>query len=153
MQYKETRRYKLSMQNLENLLKNCGLCRSTTTKSYSIYVFKSKSIERIVLTKAEAQEVFFQYKFKNVGKRFYLKAKLTCDSRKPIYEVICSICKEDYIGETGIGNYKVRDTARIYSQHIRQHEYEKVEKHVRICGKGNFTVFQFLQLSSNDTDL
>ena len=28
-----------------------------------------------------------------------------------------------------------------------------VEKHLRTCGKGNFTIFPFLQLHSNDTDL
>ena len=30
---------------------------------------------------------------------------------------------------------------------------ENLEKHLRTCGKGNFTIFLFLQLRSNDTDL
>ena len=35
-----------------------------------------------------------------------------------------------------------------------EHEKPKVEeKHLRTCGKGSFTIFPFLQLRSNDTDL
>ena len=58
-------------------------------------------------------------------------------------------------GENGIGDSKLRDRVVIYRQHIRQPEHEKlkVEKHLRICGKGNFTIFPFLGLRSNDTDL
>ena len=43
----------------------------------------------------------------------------------------------------------------MYRQHIRQPEHEKlnVEKHLRTCGKGDFAIFPFLQLRSNDTDL
>ena len=96
------------------------------------------------------------YTFKNVGKQqFFLKTKMTCDSRNLIYVVIRPTCKEEYIGETGIGDSKLRDRVRIYRQHIRQPEHEKlkVEKHLRPCGKGNFTIFPFLQLRSNDTDL
>ena len=94
------------------------------------------------------------YTFKT-GKKFILKNKMTCDSRNLIYVVICSSCQEEYIGETGIGDTKLRDRVRIYRQHIRQPEYEKlkVEKHLRTCGKGNFAIFPFLQLRSNDTDL
>ena len=49
----------------------------------------------------------------------------------------------------------LRDRIRIYRQHIRQpqHEKLKLEKHLRTCGKGNFTIFPFLQLRSNNTDL
>ena len=80
---------------------------------------------------------------------------MTCDSRNLIYVVICPTCKEEYIGETGIGDFKVRDRVKIYWQHIRQPEHEKlkVKKHLRTCSKGNFTIFPFLKLRSNDTDL
>ena len=90
-----------------------------------------------------------------LGKQLFLKTKMTCDSRSFIYVVICPTCKEEYIDETGIGDSKIRDRVRIYRQHIRQREYEKikVEKHLRTCGKGNFIIFPFLQLRSNDTDL
>ena len=80
---------------------------------------------------------------------------MTCDSINLIYVVNCPTCKEGYIGETGIGDSKLRDKVRIYRQHIRQPEHEKLEvgNHLRTCGKGNFTIFPFLQLRSNDTDL
>ena len=83
----------------------------------------------------------------NVGKQFFLKTKMTCDSRNLIYIVICPTCKEECIGETGIDNSKFRDRVRIYRQHIQQLEHEKlkVEKHLRTCRKGNFTIFPFLQ--------
>ena len=73
---------------------------------------------------------------------------MTCDSRNLIYVVICPICKEDYIGENGIGDSKLRCRVRIYA-----HEKLKVEKHLQTYGKGNFTIFPFLQLRLNDTDL
>ena len=57
--------------------------------------------------------------------------------------------------DLGIGDSKLRDRVRIYRQHIRQSDHEKlkVEKHLRTCVKRNFTIFPFLQLRSNDTDL
>ena len=54
------------------------------------------------------------YKFKNVGKQFFFKTKMTCNSRNLIYVFIWPTCKEEYIGETVIGNTKVRDRFRIY---------------------------------------
>ena len=80
---------------------------------------------------------------------------MTCDSRNLVYIVICPTCIEEYIGEIGAGDSKLRDRVRIYRQQIRQPEHEKlkVEKDRRICGKGNFAIFPFLQFSSNDIDL
>ena len=80
---------------------------------------------------------------------------MTCDSRNLIYVVICPIYKEEYIGENGIGDSKLRCRVRIYAQRIRQPEHEKlkVEKHLQTYGKGNLTIFPFLQLRLNDTDL
>ena len=80
---------------------------------------------------------------------------MTCDSRNLIYVVICPTRKEEYIGENGIGDSKLRDRVRIYRQNVQQPEHEKakVEKHLKTWGKGNFPIFQSLQLRSNDTDL
>ena len=60
---------------------------------------------------------------------------------------------EEYIGETGEGNTKIRDRCRVYRQHIKGKQYQmlKVEEHVRNCGKGNFKIFPFLQLNLRDT--
>ena len=41
------------------------------------------------------------YTFKNVQITFRLKNRFTCDSFNLAYAVICGICKEEYIGETG----------------------------------------------------
>ena len=90
----------------------------------------------------------------NVGKQFFLKAKMTCDSRNLIYLFICPKCSEEYIGETGIGDSKIRDKVEICRKDIRQQPENgkfKVEKHLRTCGKKNFTIFLFLQLRSNGT--
>ena len=63
------------------------------------------------------------YMFKNIGNQFFLKTK--CDSRNLIYVVICPTCKEEYIGETGISDSKLRDRVRICRQHIQRPEHEK----------------------------
>ena len=81
---------------------------------------------------------------------------MTCGNRNLIRVVMCQTCKKKYIGETGIGDSQLRDRVSIYRQHIRvktEHEKLKVERHLRTCSKGNFTIFQVLQLRSNDADL
>ena len=72
-----------------------------------------------------------------------------------LYIAIFPTCKKEYIGESRIGNSKLRDRVRIYRQHIQQPEHEnlKVEKDLKTCDKGNFTIFLFLQFHSNDMDL
>ena len=70
--------------------------------------------------------VEISYMFKNVGKQLFLKAKMACDRRNLIYVVICPACKEEYIGETGIVDSKLRDRVWVYRQHIRQPEREKL---------------------------
>ena len=89
--------------------------------------------EKIKVEKNENENFIFlyllleiSYTFKNIGKQFFLKTKMTCYSRNLIYVVICPTCKEEYIGETGIGDSNFRDRVRIYRQHIRQPEHEKL---------------------------
>ena len=92
---------------------------------------------------------------KDVGKQFFLKKKMTRENRNLIYVVICSTCKEEHIGETKIGDSKLRDRVRICMQHIRKPEHEKLKakRHLRTCSKGNLTIFLLLQLRSYDTGL
>ena len=72
---------------------------------------------------------------------------MTCDSKNLIYVVIYPACKEECLDETGTGDSKLRDRVRIYRQHIRQPEHEKlkVEKHLKTWGKArkrhNIAVF------------
>ena len=77
-----------------------------------------------------------RYTFKNTQKTFFLRSEMSCNSSQLIYVVICPTCKEEYIGETGIGKTKLRDRVRVYRQHIRRPEYQKlkVEGHLRKCG-------------------
>ena len=72
------------------------------------------------------------YTFKNFQIIFKLKNRFTCDSFNLIYVVICDICKEEYIGETGEGKTKLSDRVRVYRQHIWQPQYQqlKVDGHL-----------------------
>ena len=49
-----------------------------------------------------------------------------------IHVLICSGCLEEYIGETGVGKTRLRDTVRVYRQYIKQPEHQKlkVEEHI-----------------------
>ena len=50
---------------------------------------------------------------------------------------------------------KLRDTVRLYRQHIRQPQYQqlKVEGHKGVCGNGKFQIFPLLHMRSKDTNL
>ena len=95
------------------------------------------------------------YIFKNVDKTFNLKTYFSCDSYNLFYIIICPTCGEECTGETGAGKTKLRDRARVYRQHIRQPEYQKlkVEEHSRTCSKGTFKIFPLLQMRSSEIDL
>ena len=95
------------------------------------------------------------YTFKNVDKTFNLKAHFSCDSSNLFYIVICPTYGEEYTGETGFGKTKFRDRLRVYRQHIRQPEYQKlkVEEHLRTCGEDAFGIFPLLQMRSSEIDL
>ena len=64
------------------------------------------------------------FKFNNWQQPFILKSNFNCETPNPIYVIIFSGCNKEYIGQTG-GQLKER--LRIYKQHIRQPEYEKIE--------------------------
>ena len=95
------------------------------------------------------------YSFKNVDKTFNLKVYFSCDSSNLLYIIICLTYGEEYSGETGIGKTRLRDRVRVYRQHIRQPEYQKlkVEEHLRTFGKGTFKIFPLLQMRSSEIDL
>ena len=41
--------------------------------------------------------------------------------------LICSGCLEEYTGETGVGKTRLRDWVRVYRQHIKQPEHQKLK--------------------------
>ena len=87
------------------------------------------------------------YTFKNVDKTFNLKAHFSCDSSNLFNIIICPTCGEEYTGETGVGKTKLRDRVRVYRQHIRQPEYQKLkaEEHLRTCGKRTLKTFLYFR--------
>ena len=89
------------------------------------------------------------YVFKNTGYKFLIKTTMSCDSCNLIHVIICCGSAEEYIGETGEGDTKMRDRVRVYRQHIRDPTYQqlKVEEHIRIC---EFKISPFLQMNSKD---
>ena len=60
------------------------------------------------------------FTLKNISKQFFLKNRLSCDSRNLIYVAKYPTCKEENIGETGIGESRLRDRVKIHWQHIQQ---------------------------------
>ena len=95
------------------------------------------------------------YTFKHTQTKFTVKTSFTCRSFNLIYVIICPGCGEEYIGETGGTKTRLKDRVTVYRQHISNPEYEmiKVEEHLRECGAGNFKIFPFLQIRSDDIDL
>ena len=59
------------------------------------------------------------------------------------------------MGETREAKTKLRDRVRVYYQHIWQPQYEqlKIKGHLRVWGYGEFWIFPFLKMRSQDTDL
>ena len=86
------------------------------------------------------------YTFENVQITYKLKNPFTCDNFNLIHAAICGTYKEVYIGETGEGKSKLRDRVRVYREHIRQLQYQKlkVEEHLRVCGNEDILVFPLL---------
>ena len=67
---------------------------------------------------------------------------MSCNSFNVIHVVICPGCLEEYIGEMGVGKATLRDRVRVYRQHIKQPEHQKlkVKKHIQFCGRGSFEI-------------
>ena len=67
-----------------------------------------------------------------------------CESKNLIYVVICSGCKEDYMGQK---QTMLKERLNTYSQHILQPELQQtdVEGHIRTCSGGNFKIMAFMQ--------
>ena len=51
---------------------------------------------------------------------------MSCNSFNVISVLICSGCLEEYIGETGVGKTRLRDRVRVYRQHLKQSEHQKL---------------------------
>ena len=80
-----------------------------------------------------------EHTFKTVIEKFEIRVSFNCESKNLIYVVICSGCKEEYIGQTQTMLKERLSTCR---QHIRQPELQQidVEGQIRTCGSGNFKI-------------
>ena len=80
---------------------------------------------------------------------FHVNSDMTCDSKNLIYVISCEGCNEFYIGETGT---TLRARIRVHKQHIQAPEYRKIKlsQHLDICGHGQFKVFPFYKLYTDN---
>ena len=86
-----------------------------------------------------------EHTFKTVDKKFEIRVPFNCESKNLIYVVICSGCKEEYIGQT---QAMLKKTFNTYRQHIRQPELLQmdVEGHIRTGDGGNFKIMLFFAI-------
>ena len=82
---------------------------------------------------------------KTTDKKFEVRVPFNCESKNLIYVVICSGCKEEYIGQT---QTILKEKLNNYWQHIRQPEIQQkdVESHIRACGGRNFKIMPFFAI-------
>ena len=62
----------------------------------------------------ESLLLYKEYAFKNINKTFTLKTPMSCNNFNVIYVLIYSGCLGEYIGETGVGKPRLRDTVKVY---------------------------------------
>ena len=72
--------------------------------------------------------------FKNTGMTFSIRASMNCLVRNVIYYIICTKCKEDYIGETT--NLRNRNTAHRNNSKDESRAVMEVSRHIFCCGEG-----------------
>ena len=123
--------------NLERIL-----CKSSFSPSNSISGVKNCNKSFVC---CQYIKEGIEYTFKTVDKKFEIRIPFNCESKNLIYVVICSGCKEEYIGQT---QTMLKERLNTYRQHIRQPELQQinVEGHIRTCGGGNFKVMPFFAI-------
>ena len=83
------------------------------------------------------------------GVKINPNSRFECTSRNVIYLIICSGCKEFYVGETGD---TLRNRFTVHRQQSKLPFNEapiKVDPHLRMCGKNKYTVFPFYRPQKN----
>ena len=72
--------------------------------------------------------------FKNTGVTFKIKTSMNCLARNVIYYIICSKCKEDYVGETV--NLRDRNNSHRSNSKDENRAVMEVSRHLLKCGEG-----------------
>ena len=76
-----------------------------------------------------------------------------CTSRNVVYIATCSGCKESYLGETGD---ELQSRWVVHRQQAKLqpgHAPVQADVHLRLCGKGQYSVFPLFRPRRNDTNL
>ena len=83
-------------------------------------------------------------------RKFTVTSDMTCSTKNVIYVITCAGCGKYYIGETGTA---LRSRVRVHKQHISVPEYRKIKVsgHLDVCGHGQFTIFPFYKLYTDNT--
>ena len=84
------------------------------------------------------------------GKKLTPNYSMTCKSENVIYCMTCPTCHENYIGQTGKLNARVR----VHKQQIRDPSIRNTpcSEHFANCGNGNFKIFPFYKMH-NDCEI
>ena len=129
---------KVKFINCKRQAPNLGriLCKSSFSLSNSISGVKIYG-KSLVCWKYIKEGI--EHTLKTVDKKFEIRVPFNCESKYLIYVVICSGCKEEYIGQT---QTMLKEILNTYRQHIRQPELQQieVEGHIRRCSGGNFKI-------------
>ena len=72
--------------------------------------------------------------FKNTGVTFKIKTPMNCLARNVIYYIICTKCKEDYVGETV--NLRDRNNSHRSCSKDENRAVMEVSRHILKCGEG-----------------
>ena len=92
-----------------------------------------------------------EHLFKSVQQRFRVKSNFTCTTKNIIYVIICGNpeCREEYIGQSSL---EIRFRISVHKQQVKDKELRKlyVSKHIFECGKGQFEIFPFYKMYSNN---
>ncbi len=93
-----------------------------------------------------------EIKFKNSGKPFQIRSKLSCTTENVIYLMICNGCSGEYIGETSL---QLRRRMTLHRQHIRDPSVRKlnVSAHIDRCAHNldiKFQVIPFYKVKTSN---
>ena len=139
---------KVKFINCKRQAPNLGriLCKSSFSPSNSIS--GAKNCGKVFVCYQYLKEGI-EHTFKTVDKKFEIRIPFNCESKNLIYVVICSDCKEEYIGQT---KTMLKERLNTYRQHIRQPELQQiyVEGHIRTCGGGNFKIMPFFAIREDN---
>ena len=116
----------------------------TNNKSYSVSKCKDKRCKtcEVILEGSE-------YILKQTGDKLKLKEDMDCRAKYVIYVIKCLGCGHDYIGSTK----NLRHRVALHKNHIKDPRNEQcpVSSHLRTCSKGEFKIFPFLGIHSENS--